>query len=191
MAEQFYYLVPSLPDLRFGERAPMTGGEFLHRCRGVVPDEALRVLEAACADPGIEDSPPSHEVLVRWKGREVALRNALARGRARRLGLDPARHVRGDAAEAEASHVAREAFDAASPRMAEEILDRARWRWLEELEAGHYFDLGRLVIYLLKVRLLERRAAFSKEAGRGRIEPFRTEAGEASRQAWEATEPSP
>ena len=57
-----------------------------------------------------------------------------------------------------------------SPLAAEGVLDRARWSWLEELESGHYFDGERLALYLLKLRILERRARFVKDLGSARFE---------------------
>jgi hypothetical protein len=36
------------------------------------------------------------------------------------------------------------------------MLDEARWRMLEELCVGHYFDLDFLIIYALKLLILER-----------------------------------
>jgi hypothetical protein len=39
---------------------------------------------------------------------------------------------------------------------AEKALDLERWQLLEELACGHYFDLDALLIYALKLLILER-----------------------------------
>jgi len=39
---------------------------------------------------------------------------------------------------------------------AEKSLDEARWKFLDELSFGHYFDLDILIVYVLKLLLLER-----------------------------------
>jgi len=46
---------------------------------------------------------------------------------------------------------------------------RARWSFLEELEVRHAFDVERLVVYSLKLRLLERRALLDPDGGRERF----------------------
>jgi hypothetical protein len=38
----------------------------------------------------------------------------------------------------------------------EKFLDAARWQRLEELSQGHYFDLGALIVYALKLNILWR-----------------------------------
>lgn len=178
----------SLPELRFDGKPPLSADAFLDRCRGVVSEPAMRVLAGVRLLQ--DESVAPVEVLERWRAREFSLRNALAGLRAHRLGIDPARHVRGAIADMEAAQAARRVFEAVSPRAAGDELDRMRWAWLEELESGHYFDLDRLVIYLLKLLLLERRAVFSKEAGRAVIARFQNKAEELSRQACEETEAS-
>jgi len=39
---------------------------------------------------------------------------------------------------------------------AERALDLERWRLLDELSFGHYFDFDALLIYALKLKILER-----------------------------------
>ena len=47
-----------------------------------------------------------------------------------------------------------------------------RWRYLEEQDAGHHFDINFLVIYFLKLQLLQRLFIFDKEKGRERFLAF-------------------
>ncbi|MFW5685010.1 MAG: DUF2764 family protein, partial [Spirochaetota bacterium] len=68
----------------------------------------------------------------------------------------------------EIGEAAREAFSHDSPLSGEDALDRARWRFLDDLEAGHYFDLDRVVIYFLKLQLLARRRLFTRTRGEER-----------------------
>ena len=53
-----------------------------------------------------------------------------------------------------------------SPLQAEEALNLARWGYLDQLEAGHYFDIDKLVVYVLRLQLLERKARFDEQKGR-------------------------
>jgi len=52
-----------------------------------------------------------------------------------------------------------------NPLEIEKKLLHARWKFLEEKESEHYFDLEFLVIYFLKLQLLERMFTFDKEKG--------------------------
>jgi len=45
-------------------------------------------------------------------------------------------------------------------------LMRTRWEFLDNLSVGRYFDLGALIIYYLKLQILERKDSFNKEKGR-------------------------
>ena len=65
--------------------------------------------------------------------------------------------------------LAEQAFNADSPLMAEEILNKARWRYLDELEFGHYFDIEILVIFFIKLQILERISSFDAEVGSERL----------------------
>lgn len=98
------------------------------------------------------------------------VRNALVRLRAVRLGLEPDEFVRGDIFDHSQTLLAEEAFNANSPLMAEEILNKARWRYLDELEFGHYFDIERLVIFFIKLQILERISLFDTEKGRDALD---------------------
>jgi hypothetical protein len=64
------------------------------------------------------------------------------------------------------SEVAREAFQATSPLDAESVLNKARWEYLELLETGNYFNLSKLIIYFLKLQVLQRKMEIDKEKGK-------------------------
>ena len=45
-------------------------------------------------------------------------------------------------------------------------MESARWDYLDSLEFGRYFNLESLVLYLLKLKVLERRAGLMADRGR-------------------------
>ena len=47
---------------------------------------------------------------------------------------------------------------------------RLRWEFIEQEEAGHYFDLDFLILYFLKLQILERLVSFDKKKGQDRFE---------------------
>jgi hypothetical protein len=95
--------------------------------------------------------------LKEWVNFEVALRNELVRARASRKKIDPSKFLRlPDSPQAWISHIAMLAYRCTSILEAERILDQARWNFLEDLSQGHYFDFDYLLIYGLKLKILER-----------------------------------
>ena len=85
--------------------------------------------------------------------------------RAQRLGLSPDPFLRNAPFFAGLPALAREALGAGTPKAVEMALQRRRWSVLEELETGTQFDLGRLIIYRLKLLLLERKGQFRPKPG--------------------------
>lgn len=161
---QYYYLVASLPLLRFDEAAPLRSGEWLEMCREQVTGEDYELLSRiSFADLSARDD--DHAAWRAYSSWETALRNELAVQRARRLERDPGPYLREAPFQAGLAALAKEALAAGTPREVETALDRGRWYFLEELETGAQFDLGRLVVYRLKLLLLERIDRFRPGTG--------------------------
>jgi len=59
-----------------------------------------------------------------------------------------------------------------NPLEIEKRLMRAQWDFLEEQEIGHFFDLDFLIIYYLKLQILERMFSFNKEKGQQNLEAY-------------------
>ena len=59
-----------------------------------------------------------------------------------------------------------------NPLEIETRLLRVKWDFLEEQEIGHFFDLDFLIIYYLKLQILERIASFNKEKGKENLEAY-------------------
>ena len=96
--------------------------------------------------------------------------------------LDPADYRRalpipdyenGGADVVECDLLAREAFGQENPLSAEGALDRARWQLLSSQELLHGFDEQQILVYALKLQVLERKATRTEEAGLARLERIR------------------
>jgi len=116
-------------------------------------------------------------LLPRWVAWETALRSRLARRRAGggaedepRVTLDEPGDPPDLDAVVAAWHAAREQGAAEGPLPvaveAELLLERARLDFLDAEDPRYSFSLDELVAYLLKLRLLDRRARLEPEAGR-------------------------
>ncbi len=162
---QYYYLVASLPMLRSDDPPPLPSPAFLELCReqAAAADHALLTRISLAALEFLPGDPAVWKEYASW---ETALRDELAVLRGQQLGLDPAPFLRVAPFVAGLTALAREALGAGTPGEVEAALDRRRWSRLDELEAGTQFGLGRLVVYRLKLLLLERRQRFQPEPGR-------------------------
>jgi hypothetical protein len=161
----YYYLAASLPLLDYEKTAGVTVEYFLEICAAQLKPYDYVLLEQADFG-GLSGSYPQADVYGKYLIWEVALRNELVRLRAFKSGKDAASHLRGDTAFFGTKILAKHIFEEPSPLRAEEMLYRARWDYLEELEIGHFFDINKIVVYYLKLQLLQRKAYFQEEAGK-------------------------
>jgi hypothetical protein len=162
---QYYYLVASLPMLFFEAAPPFSSHAWLESCREQLTKDDYALLSRVSLDalgPQPGDSA-AWRIFSSW---ETSLRNELARHRAQRLGRDPEPFLRDAPFFAGLPAVVKQALGAGTPKAVEIALDRERWSYLEELETGTQFDLDRLIVYRLKLQLLERKERFRPKPGR-------------------------
>lgn len=170
MEKKYYALKASLPMLLFDSAPPMSSAEFLERCEVWVKPDRMAVLRALTEIPRearkqtsrlLPDNRTAMDIYRDW---EIALRNALSRLRAVRLGHDPGKYqVETERYDSDAEQAARAVFNVADPLEKEKALDRARWDFLDGLEWKHAFDFGALCIYRCKLLILEKWSA--RQAG--------------------------
>ena len=152
----YIYLISSLPMLHFDMRAPFSFEGFLEICSGILPDRDVEIVKTA-AQPTLPPRPDQCPVEREWRAFDTQLRNELVRIRAARKRLDPGKFLRGDKqGDPSIAHIAMNAYRNPSIIEAEGMLDRERWRIMEEISAGHYFDIDFLVVYAHKLLILER-----------------------------------
>ncbi len=157
MAAYYTYLIASLPMLNFSSGLPLSLENFLARCQNLIPKKAAEILLRVCRQDVENLSLQGPASLRSWVSFETTLRNELVRSRSARKKIDALKFLRlPDAPQVEVSHLAAAAYRSTSALEAEKILDQARWNFLEALSRGHYFDLDYLLIYGLKLKILER-----------------------------------
>jgi hypothetical protein len=162
---QHYYLVASLPLLLFDDPPPFSSTAFLAMCREQLAEDD-HVLLARISFDALLPRPGDHDLWRAYSSWETALRDELAVQRAQRLGVSPDLFLRAAPFFVGLPALVKEALGAGTPREVETALDRRRWSYLEEIEAGTQFGLGRLIVYRLKLLLLERKDRFRPEPGR-------------------------
>jgi len=157
MPAYYTYLISSLPMLNFSAKLPFSLEDFFNKCKNLIPDQELEILRNLCNQNSYSLGVCKVDSLKEWVNFEVALRNELVRARASRKKIEPLKFLRlPDSAQAWISHIAMLAYRSTLILEAEKILDQARWNFLEDLSQGHYFDFDYLLIYGLKLKILER-----------------------------------
>jgi hypothetical protein len=165
---EYYYAVAALPALSYGEEPAMEYDGFTDFLEDQLSPKDFAAVEAVSLGK-TEELPGDRPALAAWKRWERTLRNELVRYRASRLRKDPEDYLEAGEESLDPLRTAKEGFDAENPLEAEERLDKSRWMYLEELGTGHYFDVERLMIYSLKLQLLERKALRTREEGIARF----------------------
>jgi len=164
MASDFFYFISSLPLLRFGEKASLDYDSFLGLSRTSLSETEVDVLVKLQLFP-VADSTVL-PLLAQWQESEIYLRNLVAAARARKQKTDGERWQRES-----------NSFSAALIKRVDEImilpnawekemaLDLIRWQRLDELSTGHFFDFTAVVIYALRLLILEKHRRYEEEPG--------------------------
>lgn len=162
---EFYYLISSLPMLRFGEKPPVVMDEFMNSCEEWISQKQVERLRKLSITP-TDDSSDTNATINDWNTWETCLRNRIARQRGGTLKKDPAPYLRDESDWfSEIDRGVQEAFTAQNPKERERILNQLRWKKLEDAESGHIFDFDQLCVYKLKLMINEKMALENKEEG--------------------------
>ncbi len=154
MQNKYYYLVSSLPLLQFDEKSGILKKEFLSECGKWLSPPEFNILKTVDID---SSKIPSNnkQILRQWKMFDSSLRDDLSK----------ARQITQGAIDERLPASMLSVFNKETPFLMEKELARKQWVMLDELESGSYFDMNILIIYFLKLQILERFAAFNKDEG--------------------------
>jgi hypothetical protein len=164
-----WYLVSSLPYLRFGETSPMSRAEFLTACAGWLTEVEIAVLQAIFENR----CPPDSDIAQRWWAGEVELRDAVVRVRAKNRGVDASRFIQShDGFSVSIEKMVTDAFTRANPLEREAELDRARWALADELALIAPFGFAGILAFAVKLRIAERWVGLNDAIGQTHVEKF-------------------
>jgi len=157
MADFYPYLVSSLPMLHFGMKPPFSFERFLEICREFIPAHDYIVLCNLPEPARYPEDRSQQETVRHWVEFDTTLRNELVKARSQRIHREPSSYLRPRASPDPMVAAAATAAVANPSLLAAEMsLDEVRWKALDELAAGHHFDLGLLITYALKLLILIR-----------------------------------
>ena len=180
--DHYYYAVSSLPFLDFNNAPSIKFDEFVSICRSALTQKDFDIISELSLG-NLRNMDSAISVLDRWKSWEGTLRNEIAILRSAELDIDSGSYIYDIESNSEAPGIARNAYKLDSPLLAEEYLDKARWLFLDELEHGHYFDLEKLIVYSLRLQILERKGMFTTENGNMNFQKIYENIKEAVREA--------
>lgn len=159
MPNKYYYLVASLAYLEFEKAPPITKSEFLSECRKWLDAGDFKKLEEVNIN-NIEIRPEDLSILKEWKSFDLTLRKDLGE----------IRKMRKKSLHEKIPAWLMDVFEEPTPLLMERKLEKKRWDFIEEKEFGCHFDMNTLMLYFLKLQILERLAVFEKEKGKARFE---------------------
>ncbi len=166
MSHQYYYFAASLPMLTFEGKTPMSTASFLEDCQRFLSRGDCDLMRQLLADGDIDVKAGPH-VFNAWAKFDRNFRNELAWYRAVWLSKDPLKYIHGERLpDPQLAEVIHQASRMTNLWEAEKFLDKARWMFLEDLAAGHYFDIEFLFVYGLKLRILERHHEYASRKGK-------------------------
>lgn len=163
----YYYIMSSLPFLRFDADPPLSYSQLTELCTPWLGEKDLSQFQSARLDiENIKFENVSKGTLQRWVLFENSLRNELVILRAQRTGIPSEGHIRKDMPwDPSVVRIERDALKDMSPLEAEVALLEIRWEFISDMETGHYFDLDALIIYALRIQILERLKRFDMAKG--------------------------
>ena len=163
-----WYLVSSLPYLYFGEKPEMDIAAFRMACVGHVSVNECLSIEAI-----LDNREPPAGVASAWWNREVQLRNAIVRIRAKKRHVNAGHWLRpytGFSGIIE--EMVTDAFTRPNPLEQEMELDHIRWILADELALTDSFGFPAVLAFAIKVRIAEYWANLTDKVGRNRVKEF-------------------
>ncbi len=154
MTNKYYYLVASLPYLHFDRKCPISTESFLAECKKWLSEDDMKTLSNASIKTH-NAKPGAALVLQQWREFDGDLREEIA---AVRKNTQEKRNDKPGLS-------ARIIFEQPHPLLMEQAFEKIRWQFLDSLETGNFFDINFLVVYFLKLQIMERLTMFDKKTG--------------------------
>lgn len=157
MSKDYFYFAASLPMIvNIDSECPCSTEDYLGRCEQLLTGEDFADLHQVLLEDGslVVSADPMVQKIA---DANRDFRNALVWFRAARAGHDPLDYLRGDRFNDPFwADIVNRALKFSNLMEGKRLIDQTRWQALDDLIMGHHFDLSFLIVYGLKLRLLER-----------------------------------
>jgi hypothetical protein len=164
----YYSLVASLTNLQIGDEPPFSTEEYVDNCAQWVTERETDILrKVLLEEPDIAPCP----LCKAWNNIETQLRNAVARHRGQKLGVDVKEYLQPhDDFSGQIEVLVTDAFTRNDPVELEEELDRARWALAEELIGQDPFGFEKVLAYGIQLKIVERWNRMDVSVGKEKLE---------------------
>lgn len=152
--DKYYYLVAQLPTLYFDKESTMTIDFFLEEAQKWLSRKDYKILSSVSFKETVLDKK-GPRLWLRYRQFEHAMRRELADWRT-------AVHA---GQEYKPSLFPLSMVKEGTPLEVEKKLLAHRWHFIDELEKEHYFDLEFLILYFLKLQILQQLSLFDQKKG--------------------------
>ncbi len=160
-----YYFVATLPMLTLDETPDISLETFRSDCARHLPASVAAVATALSGEHG-DIVEGGGTFVARWHDAENQVRNAVARARATRRGMDISRDLRPVGAfDVAMEKAVQEAFTRATPLEREHAIDTCRWTKVDELAGHDAFSTASVFAYAVKLAIAHRWAALDERTG--------------------------
>ena len=156
----YYYLVATLPLLRYEAQSPFDTDSFLEQCKSQVTARDYQTIVSA-----LTGRPSTHPFLKGWQQFASMVKKELNDQRSKKLGLSESKYRNEGEKAFRIAEAVRQALSNENALDAELSLLALKWNYLDEVAALHYFDVEALLSYAVKLQLLQRKSLFTKEEG--------------------------
>ncbi|MEE9369655.1 MAG: DUF2764 family protein [Pontiella sp.] len=168
----YYSLVASLPSLQIGDEPPFSTEEYIDNCAQWVTERENSILKAVLQNEPIV-APCS--LCMAWNNIETQLRNAVAKHRGHKLGVDYKEFLQPhDGFSGTIETLVTDAFTRNDPVEVEQELDRSRWKLAEELIGQDPFEFEKILAYGIQLKIVERWNRMDVSVGKEKIEAIIT-----------------
>lgn len=160
MAE-YYYFASTLPMLTMGKELPITYAEFMEKAREQLSRKDYRDLEKAVFSSSSDSAGSS--IVREWQEYSEKISRMMNAVRAEKLGFDGYQMASGG--EKMLEDKVRSIVEDMDPLQGERAVLGMYFDFLSTREGGSPFSSRALMIYALKLQLMERSSSFSPEKG--------------------------
>jgi len=157
--DKYVYLIAQLPALVFDKMSYMNIPVFLEEAGKWMTRRDLQKLQSVVLlDPVVEETHP--KVIRRVQQFENRIRTDLAEWR----------QAAKKRTEAKPESFSVSILKEGNPLEVEKKLLHLRWQVIESMEPDHHFDLDFLMLYYLKLQILQKLSEYDKEKGMERFQ---------------------
>lgn len=164
----YYSLVASLPNLQIGDEPPLSTEDYISNCAQWVSERETDILrKVLLEDADIVPCP----LCKAWNNIETQIRNAIARHRGQKLGVDYKEYLQPhDGYSGQIEALVTDAFTSNDPIVLEEELDRARWIMADDLIGQDPFSFEKVLAYGIQLKIVERWNQMDVSVGKKKLE---------------------